>query len=45
MDNNLRNLSQKKVGRQAELGDGYQRNIINVIELLYSFYYIIEIIF
>ena len=31
----------KKSGRQAELGDGYQRNIINVIELLNCFYYII----
>ena len=41
----INNLSQKKAGKQAELGDGYQRNIINVIELLNRFYYIIEIIF
>ena len=45
MTNNVGNLSKDKAGRQAELGDGYQRNIINVIELLNCFYYIIQIIF
>ena len=45
MNNNVGNLCQEKAGRQAELGDGYQRNIINVIELLNCFYYIIQIIF